>query len=783
MAYVRKFLKLFSISLIFFMFLIVIAYSSILYKPETLIFISNKILNDDYSIDYSDIDSKISLRSPSITLSNSSVKDQYLKDIVKAKKVEIGIDIFNTILKGHINLSSLKVEGMEFLEESASQNSSSYKVQINDLFIKTEEFHLRSKDTFATIDQGSISIVSTNGELNDIPFTDINIFNNSGSKKYFFTSSFLLNEEIIKKGEFINLGNFSDTKINLYLQSNGYYDSEQNNLNNLNKYSFSDSRLVTKSKYEINDIDMVLFGNIDESLSGLFSSNIPDQALTGSILISNNEIKLQSSLLFDMADLLESTDYYSVSGLEKFDAIINISNEVVSLTLNTNLNNTVIKSSLDELKKDLNIKLATKIFISDLSNPTYLIENKKFKAFIGERNNGFFSLGASFDKEIMEINNNDGFHIFLSLNKFKIDDLFSNNDLNNTSNLKSMTISINQLDIFQNLYKDQLLKIDFLEDEINASFSGMDLNGTIRIDPSNFIRIDLNDSKFDFKNLSYDGLEISSGINDINLRLVGKNIELFNEVFQNIDFYLLKNKTITTLDNIRISSKNLNIGPYTNNDKAYISYNKKVDLYKVKGLFEINNKNNTLSNMIDYDFDYLSTNLNIQWISLKEIKDLEGDIDFLLKDFQSKTSLPDSALLRALKIFNLNAIIENISNETILDSNNLVINRAEGNLYIGKNRALISKSIKLETNEARMKWVGQILKDNDGLLDELDLNLEMRLKVSENIPWYAAIFGGIPALAGGIVFENIFDERLDDVSTFKFNVKGSLENPQIIRLN
>ena len=421
--------------------------------------------------------------------------------------------------------------------------------------------------------------------------------------------------------------------------------------------------------------------------------------------------------------------------------------------------------------------------ISDLSNPTYLIENKKFKAFIGERNNGFFSLGANFDEEIIKININEGFHIFLSIDEFKIDDLFSNNDLTNTSNLKSMIISINQLDIFQNLYEDQLLKIDFLEDEINASFSGIDLNGTVRVDSSNFIRIDLNESRFDFENFSYDGLEESSRTNDINLRLVGKNIQLFNEVFQDIDFYLLKNKTITTLDNIRISSKNLNIGPYTNNDKAYISYNNQSDLYKIKGLFEINNKNKALSYMIDYDFDYLSTSLNIQWISLKEIKDLEGDINFLIKDFQSKTSLPDSALLRALKIFNLNAIIENISNDTILDSNNLVINRAEGNLYIGKNRALISKPIKLETNEARMRWVGQILKDNDGLLDELDLNLEMKLKVSENIPWYAAIFGGIPALAGSIVFENIFDESLDDVSTFKFDVKGSLENPEIIRLN
>ena len=54
----------------------------------------------------------------------------------------------------------------------------------------------------------------------------------------------------------------------------------------------------------------------------------------------------------------------------------------------------------------------------------------------------------------------------------------------------------------------------------------------------------------------------------------------------------------------------------------------------------------------------------------------------------------------------------------------------------------------------------------------LNLDLSMRLKISENIPWYAAIFGGIPAIAGGIVLENIFDERIDDVSTFNFDVNG-----------
>ena len=75
------------------------------------------------------------------------------------------------------------------------------------------------------------------------------------------------------------------------------------------------------------------------------------------------------------------------------------------------------------------------------------------------------------------------------------------------------------------------------------------------------------------------------------------------------------------------------------------------------------------------------------------------------------------------------------------------------------------------------------LKDNVGVLNELNLDPEMRLKLSENIPWYAAVFGGIPALAGGFIFENIVDERLDDASTFQFKVTGNLTDPKIERLN
>ena len=97
-------------------------------------------------------------------------------------------------------------------------------------------------------------------------------------------------------------------------------------------------------------------------------------------------------------------------------------------------------------------------------------------------------------------------------------------------------------------------------------------------------------------------------------------------------------------DNINVSSKNLEIGPY-NKEKAYISYNNTNDMYKVRGSYKINNENSALKALTNYDFEYLSTNLNVQWIGIDQLKNIEGNVDFLLKDFKSNTEIPNSAFL------------------------------------------------------------------------------------------------------------------------------------------
>ena len=216
----------------------------------------------------------------------------------------------------------------------------------------------------------------------------------------------------------------------------------------------------------------------------------------------------------------------------------------------------------------------------------------------------------------------------------------------------------------------------------------------------------------------------------------------------------------------------------------YISFNRDKDLYKVRGLYEINNGLGILKNISNYDFSFLNTELNVQWTSLSNLINLEGDIDFLVKDIYLDRDIPDSTFLKALKVLNLNAVIDAVNDQSNSEKNDVLkINRASGKIVLSESRGFIPESIILETNEASMKWSGDVLKNKQGEMNELRLNLGMRLKISENIPWYAAIIGGIPALAGGIVFENIFEDTLDDVSTINFKVEGTVDDPNLIRLD
>ena len=783
MTIFRRFIKFGLIIVVLFLSSIFITYLSLLYKPESIFFIANKTIAKNYSFEYSEINSKVSFLNPNISVDNILIRDQAKKVVLKGDEILIGIDLIKSFSMGFIHLNDLRIDNFNFLQDSSSDQNTDFAIYIKNLYIKSNNYNFASLNTRILSQSGELSLVAETGELNNMNFKGLNIFNKLNENKYYYSIYFNLDEQILDENDLFDFSSFSDYKIDLSLYSSGFYESNSNELVTVNKYIIRNSALKTLSGYLFENINAVLYENSNKEVTGMFDAKIPEQNINGSIQIKNNDVTIYTNLEFDMSEILNYENLLTLNGKEEFAAKILISDGNTSLDLRSNLKDTEISSSINELNKKFDENLNTSIYIDNITQPTYLIENQRFYAFIGNNNNGFFSLGKGFDNEIKEKDFADGFHIYLTLKNLKINNILIPNEASNDANLKSLNLKIDELNFFNNLYQNQIFKINFKENSSLATFNGSNLNGSINIDNTGFTRIDVYNTKFEFKGLDIVESQSNFDIANINLRFVGKNIQTYDDIFQDIDFYLLRNKNITTVDNIKVSSKNLNIGPYDNNEKAYISYNNKTDMYKVRGSYKINNENSTLEALTNYDFEYLSANLNIQWIGINQLKNIEGNVDFLLKDFQSNTEIPNSAFLRALKIFNLNAIIENINNETNIASPNLYINRAEGNFYIGQNRALISEPIKIETSEAKMRWQGDIVKNSVGVLDNLNLDLEMRLKVSENIPWYAAIFGGIPALAGGMVLENIFDESLDDVSTFKFKVTGNIDNPEIERLD
>jgi len=778
----KTFISLLFITVLLFL-TIVITYISLIYKPENIIFVANKYFSDDFIIEYKSVDSDRDLISPGFNFEDIVVKDTNNKTILEAEKIAVGINLVKSFTTKQINLTFLDLKDFSYVNRPNSIQRKDFKLIVNKTDIKSEIYNLQANNSLIESHNGKISITNDNGKLNNIIFKELNIFNEYGSNKIFYSAVFNLDEKIIDNEKLINLEAFLDYEIDLKIQSKGYFDTDLKDLRNLNKFIFNKSSLITNTEYSIKEIDLVINTNLNKNLSGIFNASIPDQNIKGSILIKDQLVTVRSKLKFDMSKIANYDQYLQLDGLEEFMGVLTINDDIVSLDLETNLSNTRITSVIDDLNKNKGKNLKTKINISDLSKPTYFIKNANFRSHIGPNNTGYFAFGNNYYKDIQLIDYKDGFYIFLSLKKLDMNKLSFSNQVNKTSGLISIKSKIKELNFFENTYNDQEFEVYFKENNIDAVFAGKDLNGMIKVDETGFMRIDLFDTKFEFKDIEINKSQNNFNIEEINLRFVGRNIQTYDNLFQDIDFYLLRNESITTLDNINASSKNLNIGPDNNNEKAFISYNRTNDMYRVRGSYKINNENKPLKAFIDYDFEYLSTDLNIQWNSMKQLKNLEGRIDFLLKDFKSDTSLGDSALLRALKIFNLNAIIENINNEVNITSSNLYINRAEGDFYIGQNRALIRNPIKIETSEAKMSWKGDIYKNSEGILNNLNLDLDMRLKVSENIPWYAAIFGGIPALAGGLVLENVFEDNIDNVSTFKFKVKGSVEEPLIERLN
>jgi len=490
-----------SIILILIFVLIGSILATVIYKPDLAFNFTNNYLMNDYEIKYEKIESNNNLLNPSFSLEKINIINKSYNSVSNLNKLFFKINISKSILKGFPYFTEVIVENFETDEENPSIFNNSIKIYLNNINFKNSKYDFIGMNTYLNLHEGNISVNSDEGYINKLRFKNLKIFKSISSNDYFYDGNFYFNEKDIKDNDLLNLSYFKKNKINLNVETKGLYSSEDQRIKSINKFTIRESYLESIEGFQINDIETVIYSNIDETLSGFFSTLTLDQKIKGSINAKNSEIVLRSNIVFDMDKFFDYGEYLNLSGIEKFKAKL-IFDKSASLELQSNLSNTGINSNINDLNKKPNDYLKTKIFISDLSIPTYKIENKKFNVFVDSNNNGYFSLGSTFNEDIKKLNFNDGFYIFLELDELKIDNLVIKNELEGDSNLKLIKLKINQLDFFKNIYSNQNFEINFNGNETKASFYGNNLNGTFRIDSTGFSRIDVFNTKFEFKGVN-----------------------------------------------------------------------------------------------------------------------------------------------------------------------------------------------------------------------------------------------------------------------------------------
>ena len=630
------------------------------------------------------------------------------------------------------------------------------------------------------------------GFVNQVPFKELHgklQFSNQ-HLQYLSQHDFLGNEiSTLLKDSSLLTNNLHAT-----VSSKGFF-------NQISQKQFNSLSIKTKSfsipVYQSNLLDLkagqlfaIDFNRVYGRLPSQFLNEDSIILLRGKNLLDNYEFDLLLEASLQPIKFIPDMSIFTVSGEDVFSAILSVTKNLPPvLRIFSELKGVEFNSELPFLQKSKLSLLPTDIIITNLLDPEIFIKNSLIELKINSFQfpEGYIAIGKELPKKYNFIKKAQGLNFYSGEDSIAPD--LSNNlaqakTLDTTFNLNNFVFNIGTLEIFNNQFSDingsLVIKNSALKGVINAD----KLNGTFARDASGFLSIELEDTHL--QDISFlKSSTSSSQIDTINARLKIKNSSIQQLEINSLDVYLQKNKNLFTINNINLSSNLISISPLSKNSQAYFSMDNKNDIYKLKGSYLVKDslKIPILQNFTK--FSYFNGDINLQWKSLKRLQDIEGTLNFILKDLVVTNQVTNSTALNLLGVLNLKNILGKVANLdlSINEFTSTQLNRVQGDLVFGRARARLATPLFIDTNAAKMKWIGQINKNSSGELSALDLNLDLRVRIGENIPWYAAILGGIPAVAGSAIISEIFDANINELSNYQYEVLGSIETPKIQRTN
>lgn len=156
---------------------------------------------------------------------------------------------------------------------------------------------------------------------------------------------------------------------------------------------------------------------------------------------------------------------------------------------------------------------------------------------------------------------------------------------------------------------------------------------------------------------------------------------------------------------------------------------------------------------------------------------LSGLLNFELEDglFRRASGGADAAL-RVVGLFNFANWVRRLRLDfSDFFTEGVSFDRVTGSVLFLDGELVIDDPVDARLPSGQMRMTGNV----DLLQETLDLHMVTTLPVSTNLPWIAAMVGGLPAAAGVYLTSKLFRAQMDRLSSIGHHVHGDWEDPKV----
>ena len=156
--------------------------------------------------------------------------------------------------------------------------------------------------------------------------------------------------------------------------------------------------------------------------------------------------------------------------------------------------------------------------------------------------------------------------------------------------------------------------------------------------------------------------------------------------------------------------------------------------------------------------------------------DARGLLDFAFADGRLLRGGGNNPLMRAFGVLRFDELLRRLKLDfKDLYQSGLAFDSFEAVIDVADGIARTSEPMQLRGPTARMRLSGQ----SDLKRNLIDADLVVSLPLGSNLPWMAALAGGLPAVAGAYLASRIFEDQLGKFSSAVYTVTGPFEEPEL----